>query len=141
MIRKNIEKARNNLLNLVICDLCYYEEYICEFSNYFHKGRFNNNEKPMILDLLLHKLPYPTNLLVFKDYKTEAKSIDTLGTRIKYVRNWINHRCTQATNIRNLLQSDIQLCCTKDKPSKYGCSRKYPKQIRNHYKRRNKKYI
>jgi len=42
------------------------------------------------------KLPFPINFIINEKYMTwleKAYVIDTLGTRISYLRKWVNDQC------------------------------------------------
>ena len=68
------------------------ENYIAVFSQYYYK--FGHND--INLGTFYDKLPYPINSIINEKYIAwleKANVIDTLGTRIYYLRKWVNDQC------------------------------------------------
>ena len=67
----------------------FLENYIAEFSQYYYEIRHNDINPGMLYD----KLPYPINSIINELYMTwleKVDVIDTLCTRISYLRKWVN---------------------------------------------------
>jgi len=67
----------------------YLKNYITEFSQYYYKIGHNETNLGMFYD----KLPYPINSIINEKYITyleRADVIDTLGSRISFLRKWVN---------------------------------------------------
>jgi len=67
----------------------YLKNYIAEFSPYYYKKGHNDTNLGMVHD----KLPYPIHSILNEKYITwleKTDAIDTHGTRISSLRNWIN---------------------------------------------------
>ena len=55
---KKIEEAKWKIANLIICDMCLIDNYICEFSDYFYAiSPLIGETKQTYLDLFMQKLP------------------------------------------------------------------------------------
>ena len=70
----------------------YLKNYIAEFSQYYYKIGHNETNLGMFYD----KLPYPINSIMNEKYIAYiewADVIDTLGSRISYLRKWVNDQC------------------------------------------------
>jgi len=70
----------------------FLENYIVEFSQYYYKIEHNEINLGMFYD----KLPYSINSIINEKYMTwfeKSDVIDTLGTRISYLRKWVNNQC------------------------------------------------
>jgi len=74
----------------------FLENDIAEFSQYYYKIGYNDINLGMFYD----KLPYPTNSVINEKYMTwlEKYVFDTLGTRISYLRKWVNDQCLDLKN-------------------------------------------
>jgi len=89
------EKARewerkNN--NIKAWDMRYLKNYIYEFSKYYYKIEHNETNIGMFYD----KLPYSINFIINEKHIAwlkRADVIDTLGSRISYLRKWVNDQC------------------------------------------------
>jgi len=85
------EKTREwqeNINNIELLNMRCLEEYVTEFNQYYYKIGHNETN----LGIFYYK-PYPINLTINEKYVTwleNAHVIDTLGTRIFYIRKWVN---------------------------------------------------
>lgn len=133
------EKTINrNLINkLAICNMCYLDEYTCAFKDYYYKRIYTPQESPGIRQLYFTKLPTPFDIRITKAWN-EANIQDTLGARIKFVKNWYAELCEkyredikmEKTLIKNLS------CCKDIVAPQFGCEEKYyKKHIRKGFKK------
>jgi len=89
------EKARKRqrkINNLEIWDLRYLENCIGKFSQYYYKIGHNETNLGMFYD----KLPYPISSIINEKYIAwleHANAIDAHGSRISYLRKWVNDQC------------------------------------------------
>ena len=70
----------------------YLENYIVEFNQYYYKIGHNDINLSMFYD----KLSYSINSIINEKYVTwleKTDAFDTLGTRISYLRKWVNGQC------------------------------------------------
>ena len=67
----------------------YLENYLAQFSQYYYKIEHNK----INLGMFYYKLSYSINSRINEKYITwleKADVIDTLGSRISYLRKWVN---------------------------------------------------
>ena len=137
---------RNLMLKLAICNMCYIDEYTCAFKEYYYKGAYSIEESKEIRKLYFNKLPEPFSSKIIKSWE-EAKIVDTLGARIKYLQQWYRNLCEkyreelkmEKTLIRNLA------CCKNKIAPQFGCEERYYKKRKRHknykkYKKSKYKY-
>ncbi|KAL2455489.1 Uncharacterized protein Adt_47254 [Abeliophyllum distichum] len=151
-------EALTHLEKMTICDMCYFEEFTCEFSKYYYIAGIDhykaNTEK------FMRKLPYPYSdevITLFnnaiswqEDSKDNLKvnlQIDgSLGLAITSARNLLAEKCKEAQLIKTskvIVAKNPRLCCNNylDRiPGQYGCmpEKKYRKTRKQ--KPRTKKY-
>ena len=88
------EKAREwqrKINNIELQDMRYLKNYIVEFSQYYYKIGHNETN----LGIFYDKLPYPINSIInekYIAYLKRADVIDTLSSRISYLRKWVNNQ-------------------------------------------------
>jgi hypothetical protein len=156
----------HRIFNLRICDMCYVEPFICEFSKYYYAISPQKRLQYNLLGLFYNKLPSSVGTIMEKIIQEHLEVIvgldDTLGTRITALRKWISEKCMEKTAKR---EAKINVCCDRiqNKVGNYGCSKprrkkkkkvfrkidrseyrrkkKFPKKFnKQKYFRRNKKY-
>ncbi|KAL2505810.1 hypothetical protein Adt_21431 [Abeliophyllum distichum] len=141
-----------------ICDMCYFEEFTCEFSKYYYIAGVEhyktNTEK------FMRKLPYPysdevialfNNAISWQEdskdnLKVNLQTEGSLGLTITSARNLLAEKCKEAQLLKTskvIVAKNPRLCCNNylDRiPSQYGCmpEKKYRKIRRQ--KLRTKKY-
>jgi hypothetical protein len=126
---------KNLMLKLAICNMCYIDEYICAFKEYYYKRTYNTEESKEIRKLYFNKLPEPFSSKIIKSWE-EAKIVDTLGARIKFLQQWYRNLCEkyreelkmERTLIRNLA------CCKNKIAPQFGCEERYYKKRKIHKK-------
>jgi len=92
ILKKKHENGKEKINNIELWDMRYLENYIAEFSQYYYKIGHNETNLGMFYD----KLPYPINSIINKKYMTwfeRTDVVDTLGSRISYLRKWVNEQC------------------------------------------------
>jgi hypothetical protein len=123
-------------MNLSICNPCYIENYICEFSQLYYDLNKAIREGQQIVELFYQKLPMTmsqTIQTVFNSSVSEGKVKNTLGARISILRNWMQEQCLKKQSKR---EAQIGLCCDilEERVGAYGCDkrtrrkRKYPRR-------------
>lgn len=128
------KKNWHHLVNLSICDMCYLENYICEFEKIYYA--LTPQYQKQAIGMFFNKLPIEIAFEVESSFQTavnEGSLAYTLGGRKTAIRNWLKKQCTQET----IRKSNIKLCCKNitDPIGKYGCEK--PRSSR---KKRFKKY-
>ena len=101
----------------------YLKNYIAEFSQYYYKIGHNETNLGMYYD----KLSYPINSIInekYIAYLKRADVIDTLGSRISYLRKWVNDQCLDLQKQKKIKK---QFLTCWDSPHQWG---KEPKRRR-----------
>ena len=134
------EHAYWRIINLKICNMCYLESFICEFSDQYCK--LDTIRQKSALEMFFNKLPESIATELKNSYATilqdNTKIIeDTLGARITTVKAWVRKQCLQEIAKK---EARIELCCEKqsDKIGNYGCPQKPYKKRKKYGK---EKYI
>ena len=94
----------------------YLENFIAEFSQYYYKIRHNGINLGMFYD----KLSYPINSIINEKYITrleKADVFDTRGTRISYLRKWVNG---QYLDLQKQKKMKKQFLTCWDTPNQWG---------------------
>ncbi|KAL2497507.1 CCHC-type domain-containing protein [Abeliophyllum distichum] len=134
----HISDALNHLEKISICDMCYFENYCCEYSKYFYI--FPRDNWINLVEKFIRKLPAPfnhevldlLNIVVNKQRKTFDPKIGTapessLGLVISLTRDLLADKCKENILVRDSTREigkNPRLCCNKYKnqiPSQYGC--------------------
>ncbi|KAL2534205.1 CCHC-type domain-containing protein [Abeliophyllum distichum] len=128
----------NHLEKISICDMCYFENFCCEFSKYFyicHPSSWTAQ-----VEKFIRKLPEPFNYDVLElfdkavklqensgDRRINNQSDASLGLAISITRDLLAHKCKESYLVkssRRAVAKNPRLCCDNymDRiPGKYGC--------------------
>lgn len=118
--------AIQKLTQLSICDICYLNEYSCEFATYYYQCGMTQ-----YVDLYFHKLPEPFGALWYREFRESFPDNTNLGPQIEFAKQKINQECTQARLYRKAKKAQ-HLCCGKANPvGQWGCSTKSYKKPKN----------
>jgi len=120
------------LYNLQICDINYFDAYVCEFEKYYYKAEASASTQTSLNfhnDMFLTKLPYAWCYIIFSKWKEtdRLEHTDTFGGRIEFARMTLAHECEEAYKRRKLQKDHKKLKC-KDQlyyPSKFGCTQSH----------------
>ncbi|AAP78923.1 putative capsid protein [Cestrum yellow leaf curling virus] len=123
LINQEAEKARFHLANMIICDLCYFDNYTCEYRKYFYM--LTPDERSTYIELFLQKLPAPFGRKMMEGFRKETaenKIANTLGGAIDIVRRTIDEECIQRS-YRRTIGGAVKICCkgNPEIPQRYGC--------------------
>ncbi|PWA51610.1 coat protein [Artemisia annua] len=137
------EHAYWRSINLKICDMCYLDSFICEFSDQYYK--LDTTRQKSALKLFFNKLPESIATKLKDAYAIllqDRKNIeDTQGARITAIKAWMTKECLQETAKK---EAQIKLCCERqsDQVGNYGCSSKNYKKEKKIWKKQlyNSKY-
>ncbi|KAK4713503.1 hypothetical protein R3W88_019410 [Solanum pinnatisectum] len=131
---KNKLTNRNLMNKLGICNMCYLDEYNCAYKEYYYKGVYNTQESPGIRHLHFTKLPEPFSSKIIKAWE-EAGLHDTLGARIKFVKQWYANMCENYREDVKMEKTIIKnLACCKDKVApQFGYDDKYYKKHKKRF--------
>jgi Zinc knuckle len=149
LARKNEKiQARLNLEKLSICKMCYINEYTCEYQKYYYEYFDSSETLEYLKDLYYMKLPVPWNnyfLDEYQKYSLQGGIPDSLGSRIKFLKERIEQLCYQRQILMKSRKAEIALCCEKtNMPTQWGCQIYKEKRYKRkkHYKpyRKIKKY-
>nr|QCH00489.1 coat protein [Soybean chlorotic mottle virus] len=124
--------SQNNyykLINLEIYNMCYLENFLCEFQSRYYGINPIDRENLKVDLLLFAKLPEYVRTQVeayFSASIVSNKLDNTLGGRITALKLWQTEQCNQKLAKR---QASVGLCCSKieDKIGKYGCRKSNPR--------------
>lgn len=135
--RKIQQEARWHLNNVQICDMCYFEEYACNFRKYFYK--LPKEEQPLYIQIFLQKLPWPIGMFAIEKFAKDQRELgiaNTLGGAEETVKTIQAEMCMQK-RLKHTMKHKNSLCCKdSDKiPGQYGCNRRY-----TDYKKKFKRY-
>ncbi|KAK2455084.1 hypothetical protein QL285_002572 [Trifolium repens] len=131
------------ITNLKICNMCYVDNFICEFQDYYYNIDNSTRISRNLLELFYDKLPEKVSAQVkafFTSALVEGKVDDTLGGRITSLKIWLQEMCSQKIAKR---EAQVSLCCNRlqDKVGNYGCnSRKKPRKARTQKPYKRKKF-
>jgi len=105
--RKKRQKYMTMLYNLQICDINYFDAYICEFEKYYYKSEVSASTQTSLNfhnDMFFTKLPYPRCDIIFSKWKEIGRldRTDTLVGRIEFARMTLPHECEKAYKRRKL---------------------------------------
>ncbi|KAL2504725.1 coat protein [Abeliophyllum distichum] len=148
----------NHLEKISICDMCYFENYCCEFSKYFYIC--HPTSWVALVEKFIRKLPKPFNYDVLElfdkavklqetsgDPRINAQTDASLGLAISITRDLLADKCKESYLVKSskiAVAKNPRLCCDRymDRiPGQYGS---YPKkkQVRKYKKKsyRFKKY-
>ncbi|XP_070040654.1 uncharacterized protein [Nicotiana tomentosiformis] len=131
--------SRNLMNKLAICNMCYIDEYTCAFKEYYYKGTYSVEEGKEIRKIYFTKLPEPFSSKIIRDWE-KAGLEDTLGARIRYLKNWFIELCEkhkEEIKMEKTLIKNLTCCKIKTAPQ-FGCTDNYYKK--KNYKRKYKKY-
>ena len=87
--KEKVRDWQKKINNIELWDIRYLKNCIDEFSQYYYKIGHNETNLGMFYD----KLSYPINSIInekYIAYLKRANVIDTLGSRISYLRKWVN---------------------------------------------------
>ncbi|GJR25392.1 coat protein [Tanacetum coccineum] len=137
------EHAYWRLINLKICNMCYLDPFICEFSDQYYK--LDPTRQKTALEMFFNKLPESVSTKIKDMYngilQDGTRIQDTLGARITTLKAWMRQECLQETAKK---EAQVKLCCEmqSDKVGNYGCSQKKYKKRKKVWKRKlyNSKY-
>jgi len=114
--RKKKQKYLTMLYNLQICDVNYFDSYVCEFEKYYYKSEVSAPAQTSLNfhnDMFFTKLPYPLCDIIFSKWKETERPerTDTLGGRIEFARITLVHECEKAYKRRKLQKDHKKLKC------------------------------
>ena len=94
--------------NVEIWKVRYLENHIAEFSQPYYKIGHNDTNLGMFYD----RLPYAINSIINEKYIAwleRSDAIDTLGTRISYLRKCVNDHCLDLEK-QNKMKKQFSTC-------------------------------
>ncbi|GKB62878.1 enzymatic polyprotein [Tanacetum coccineum] len=104
------EHAYWRLINLKICNMCYLDPFICEFSDQYYK--LDPTRQKAALEMFFNKLPESVSTKIKDMYngllQDGTRIQDTLGARITTLKAWIRQECLQETAKK---EAQVKLCC------------------------------
>jgi len=144
-IKEAHEEAIKKLNQLEVCSLKHIERYLCAFQKIFYNGEFGSvaqEEYDRYSRFVFHKIQEPFGSLMYKEYYDQNPSQieDTLGHKIKFIRQWLRDYCTKSfisTKLSNWLGKNKIYCKELNQELKFGCSPR--KHIKKKYKAKYKK--
>ncbi|GJZ33785.1 hypothetical protein Tco_0579221 [Tanacetum coccineum] len=111
------EHAYWRLINLKICNMCYLDSFICEFSDQYYK--LDPARQKAALEMFFNKLPEFVSTKLKEMYNTllqdGTRILDTLGARITTLKAWMRKECLQETVKK---EAQVKLCCERQSDKK-----------------------
>ncbi|KAL2497869.1 CCHC-type domain-containing protein [Abeliophyllum distichum] len=154
--RSTIEEAdtMNHLEKISICDMCYFEEFTCEYSKYYYICP--NEYWKSLTKKFMRKLPEPFNnevMIIFNEaiekqeaskenYKVNLQIDHSLGLAIIITRNLLAEKCKEGYLVRSskvAVAKNPRICCSQylDRiPGQYGCFSEKKRQTRRNQEER-----
>lgn len=131
------KSALNHLNNMRICDICYFEQFVCEFRKYYYE--LTRLEQEQYTQIFIQKLPYPMNVKVadvFQERIEQHSIAHNLGGAILITKEILAQQCLESQLRKTLKHQTIQLCCedNAEVPQQYGC-KQFTKKYHKSYKR------
>ena len=102
------------LYNLQICDINYFDAYVCEFERYYYQAEVAASIQTSLNfhnDMFFKKPPYPWCHVIFSERKESYRleRTDTLGGRIEFARMTLALECEKAYKRRRLQKDHKKL--------------------------------
>ncbi|KAI4313054.1 hypothetical protein MLD38_037831 [Melastoma candidum] len=120
------EQSLTALVKLQICDMCWFDSYVCEFQKYYYN--LDVVSQQFILETFFAKLPEPWPEVAQKAYElllSEEKIVSGLGGKIQAVKYAMRKACTelQVKEAAKKLPYLNKSCCSQIEyvPGRYGC--------------------
>lgn len=152
-IRDNVEYSKEalyHITNMKLCNLCYFENFFCEYQQKFHL--LTKEDQTLALEIFWDKFPFEIGKHLRTTFNVLTNDVAEGGERIPYtlggagrlVREWIRRQCNKKMMKR---QANVSLCCDmqNDRIGKYGCNdenksrkRSLKEKYRKRYKRKYK---
>ncbi|WCJ29624.1 Capsid protein [Euphorbia peplus] len=137
------EQSLMALMKLQICDMCYFDNFACEFQRYYYN--LDMASQNYMSEMFFAKLPEPwpeVAKTAFNLLLNEEKVVDGLGGRIEAVRYAMRKACTelQVRQDAKRLPYLNKSCCSQIEyvPGRYGCSSGSEEKPRTNYSSRKK---
>lgn len=141
------EHAIRGMMNISICNMCYFDQYTCEYTDLFYKARLKeaSSEYDFYSKMYMEKLPEPFRTRVIRDFNTfvsgynDPTKITTLGTKIYFVKKKLTDYCIEAKEQNQIYKyQKRQLCCPKNNEiGQYGCHKPYKKRKKWNFRKIN----
>lgn len=130
------EKAEFHLQNMLLCDICKFDAFYCEYEKYYH--HLITELQPQYKTYFLNKLPGEWGEKCRSLWQEEkGKYPDTLGGIKRLIDEYIIIECNKR-RLAKQLKSKVKICCSSmnpELPGHYGC----PDGRKQSYKRKLKK--
>lgn len=100
----------------MICDLCYFENYVCNYEFWFYK--LDTQDRAICLEMFLRKLPYDFQSEIRMEWEkaiASGASSRTLGGLIRTIQGWIVKQCRR-NKLKGKFKDINRICCD---PSDY----------------------
>ncbi|GKA32115.1 coat protein [Tanacetum coccineum] len=121
------EHAYWRLVNLKICNMCYLDPFICEFSDQYYK--LDSTRQKAALEMFFKSVSTKLKDMYNALLQDGTRIQDTLGARITTLKAWMKKECLQETAKK---EAQFKLCCEmqSDKVGHYAniCPKKGEKK-------------
>lgn len=140
--KQQVEKAKWHLDNMIICDMCYFPEFACEYEKYYHQ--LDDTSKKHYIDVFLNKLPSVIHDKAAKNWKERPPEIsESLAGLIRTVNSIVTKICITRALVNTTEHQKNRICCDSSSyeiPGRYGCSKPSSSMKSKRHKKYYKKY-
>lgn len=136
------EEARKRLNNLILCDICYLDDFTCDFEKNIYK--LPQNEFPKYIEIYIDRLPIigENTKVEFNKRKNETTKY-SLGLASRIAKEEIQKICDESTKAKQLKRFNRNCCIKSDSiTTEYGCRKqeKYSSKKKKYKEKYKKKY-
>nr|BCW03860.1 capsid protein [Cauliflower mosaic virus] len=134
---KEKEQAKARLLKLQLCDICYLEEFTCDYEKHMYKTEMR--DFPGLIEQYLSKIPIIGEKALTR-FRNEANGATTysLGFALKIVKEELSKICDFTKKQKKLKKFNKRCCSIAEASVEYGCKKSEKKKYLKRYKK--KKY-
>lgn len=85
------QDAIRGLINISICNMCYFDQYTCEFNDHFYWAKLSSkvSDYNFYSKLYYEKLPKPFKSRIINDFEDQKIENPSLGARIWFAKKKI----------------------------------------------------
>ena len=131
------EKAKIRMTKLQLCDICYLEEFTCDYEKNMYKTELA--DFPGYINQYLSKIPIiGEKALTRFRHEANGTSIYSLGFAAKIVKEELSKICDLSKKQKKLKKFNKKCCSIGEASTEYGCKKTSKKKY--HKKRYKEKY-
>nr|BAO53546.1 capsid protein [Cauliflower mosaic virus] len=133
------EKAKIRMTKLQLCDICYLEEFTCDYEKNMYKTELA--DFPGYINQYLSKIPIiGEKALTRFRHEANGTSIYSLGFAAKIVKEELSKICDLSKKQKKLKKFNKKCCSIGEASVEYGCKKTSKKKYHKRYKKKYKAY-